>query len=225
MDKYKDFEELPTDYSEQDLRNLFVKRQSREFDDPQANDIIIHTAGVNGKEIYSNPDSKVSTFDERMALLKKMGKEGSIALSVSGDSDLETAKFELKYLKPSEIESRYLRKKVEAYRKLCRKFINEEEKNPTKNDPSEVRARAFCIALIQELGKDNFINGDILLKNKIKRFAKETWKLKGDNAGETVYREFIGMVTRQNIISNILKGDYPREYNRGIELYKELFPD
>jgi hypothetical protein len=206
MDKYKDFQDLK-DTSEQTLKNLFVKRNySDRIDNPLADDIIIETA------------DKVSTYEERMGVKKK---NAVIAFQFPVTTDFEMAKIELLYLKPSEIGNYYIRKRVEAYMKICKGIVKEEKKNPKKGKVSNIRARAFCIALIQESGKMNFLKEKALRKNDIMEFVKITW----GGRGRTVYDECLNIISEKNSINNYYKEDNLKEYELGLKLYKEMFPD
>jgi hypothetical protein len=132
MDKYKDFEDLPNNYSKQDLMNLFVKRNySRRIESPKADDIIIIDDPRDGfTKIAGKPNipqkvyTKISSYDERMRL-----KETSkiVMYQFPENNDIESAKFEVSILKPLEVEDYYTRKKVKAYLIICRKIINEEK--------------------------------------------------------------------------------------------------
>jgi hypothetical protein len=126
MEKYKDFQELPNDYNEGDLSNLFVKRNYlKRIEHPKADDIIIGSAGINGKEIYSNLNMDVSTLKERMSFEKGT----SVAYLLPETTDIDSAKFEISFLNPSEIEDYYLRKRVEAYLKICKEILYEERQS------------------------------------------------------------------------------------------------
>lgn len=92
---------------------------------------------------------------------------------------------------------------------------------PKKGSISVIRARAFCIALIQESGKRNFLKGEALRRNDIMAFAKKTW---GKN-GRTVYNECLNILSERNPINKWYKEDNPKEYELGLKLYKEMFPD
>jgi len=99
MGKYKDFEELPSQYDERVLRELFVQRNHvrQGIDNPKANDIALLDEDPKLR-VYQVPD----TFE------------------------LEQARFEVSYLHPEEVPDRYTRKAVEAYLQMCHQIIKEE---------------------------------------------------------------------------------------------------
>lgn len=118
----------------------------------------------------------------------------------------------------------------DLYTPIIDKWITKAEKkpqkgkytdNPKKGSISVIRARAFCIALIQESGRGDFIKGNALRRNDIMEFAKETW---GKN-GRTVYNECLNIISEKNPINKWYKEDNPKEYELGLKLYKEIFPD
>jgi hypothetical protein len=130
MDKYNDFQELPNNYNEQDLRNLFVKRNySNYIADPDANDILIYDD--------KSEEFKAGPPQER---IKANG------LLFPETTDIESAKFELNYLKPLEIEHRYLRKKVEAYLKICEEIIEESKSNLNSTKDSKFTVKSIILA-------------------------------------------------------------------------------
>jgi hypothetical protein len=225
MDKYKDFQDLK-DTDEMTLKELFCERTySKYINDPLADDIIIiddirdaFTKIAGKPNTAKKTYTKVSSYQERMKLKKKQAVG---AFQFPETTDIDSAKFELSFLKPSEIEHRYLRKRVEAYLKLCRRIIKEEENNPKKGKVSDIRARAFCIALIQESGKMNFLKEKALRKNDIMQFAKDTW---GKN-GRTVYNECLNIISENNPINKWYKEENPEEFELGFKIFKEMFPD
>jgi len=93
--------------------------------------------------------------------------------------------------------------------------------NRKKGQPSMVRARAFCIALIQESGKKNFLKGNLLRMNEIMDFVKEKW----GGRGRTVYNECLNIISENNPINKWYKEENPEEYNIGFKLFKEMYPD
>ena len=101
-EKYKDFQELPKDYTQQDLRNLFVKRNYARFvNAPETDDMVI---------LEQNNDFGAYQFPE--------------------NTDIESANFELEYLKLDETPSRYLKKRVEAYLKICKEIKDKKPEFP-----------------------------------------------------------------------------------------------
>lgn len=100
-------------------------------------------------------------------------------------------------------------------------LIGDKAQPPKKNEPSLVRAKAFCIALIQQAGKKNFLKGAELRRNDIMKFAEKTW---GRN-GRTIYNECLNIITEQNPINKCYRGDYPKEYELGFKMFKEMYPD
>ncbi|HUX55996.1 MAG TPA: hypothetical protein VMV77_03415 [Bacteroidales bacterium] len=161
-DKYKDFRDLPDNYDEQTLIELFIKRNyvRQGFDNRDANDIIISkdiTEGkIDGKFIY-NPDKKISfrasTHKERMIYWKELLTGG---LQFPENFEIEQANFELSFLNLSEVPNRYLRKKVEAYLELCKKIIKE---NRPGKDEKFIQIEGFNISgLISELQSWKFFD-------------------------------------------------------------------
>jgi len=93
----------------------------------------------------------------------------------------------------------------------------------TEPEPKEynsiVRARAFCIALLQKSDKENFLDGNKLMKTKIIQFTEETWKIKN---GHTVYVECINIMSSKNPINAAYKSEHPKDFNFGKVLFDEL---
>ena len=104
---------------------------------------------------------------------------------------------------------------------ICEGEKKTKTKNSKKSEPSMVRAKAFCIALMQQSGKVNFLKGNALKRNEIMTYAKEKW---GKN-GRTIYNECLNIITEKNPINKFYKEDNPKEYEIGLKLYKEMFPD
>jgi hypothetical protein len=99
----------------------------------------------------------------------------------------------------------------------------EPEKKSKQDQPKEydslVRARAFCIALLQESGKENFLDGKKLMKTKIKQFTEETWD---GQSGNTVYDECRNIMQSKNPINEHYKAEHPKDFNFGKVLFNEL---
>lgn len=200
MNKYKDFQDLK-DTNQQSLVDLFNKRNyGRYIDNPDADDIIISDVSYVSewqgdvpiiKMIDFNPDKRPSTIEERMEI---RNKGYSAAYSFSKTSEIETAKFELSFLNPSEIEDRYLRKRVEAYRTMCQKIVDENA--DTLNTKTDWRKLFQTITgkYIQDTSLNDFIEVMIFRrlpngKGQIKWFGKKS---------EAVYfQEYYGFSMKQ----------------------------
>lgn len=130
MDKYKDFRDLE-DTKEETLKNLFLHRTYEKYiDDPLADDIIVTDVSYISEWIHDRPlvkfvdpnhERKPSTYEERMEI---KSKNYSAGYTFGEINEFEVAKFELDFLNPLEIENRYLRKRVEAYRDLCQQIVD-----------------------------------------------------------------------------------------------------
>jgi hypothetical protein len=112
---------------------------------------------------------------------------------------------------------------VNEYKNYVNRELNSnKKKNPTRDDPSIVRAKAFCIALMQQNGKDNFLKeGGNLMRDKIMDFAKKTW----GKPGRTIYNECLNIISERNPINKFYKEDNIEEYEIGLKFYKEMYPD
>jgi hypothetical protein len=104
------------------------------------------------------------------------------------------------------------------------KWLQSEQSNLAESEnkkeyDSLVRARAFCLALLQESGKENFLDGNKLMQNKIKGFTERTWK---GQSGHTVYVECINIMSSKNPINSAYKEEHPLDFNFGKVLFDEL---
>lgn len=96
---------------------------------------------------------------------------------------------------------------------------------PKKEYKSLTRARAFCI---MEMSKNGKVSKDVMeSKNKIIEFAENMFpKKSGDtvHSGLTIYQ---ALKSEECLYLNIekLKIKYPLDYNYGLKLYKEKYPD
>lgn len=131
---------------------------------------------------------------------------------------------EMECLKKAPFDLNAWKPLYKLYNPVINKWIDKKsknKKNPKKNEPSIVRAKAFCIALMQQSGKRNFINGHDLKRNDIMDFAQKTW----GKPGRTIYNECLNIISEKNPINKCYKEDNPKEYEHGLKLYKEMFPD
>lgn len=216
MDKYKDFKEL-ADKSEQSLRTLFCMRcYEPRINSPHADDIILYE---NMEDAFERlPDNYVRgkkggtkiLTPEEIAELKK--SKASVALQFPEGIEEEFAAWELRYLNPLEVEDYYIRKRVESYLNLCREIIKENKEKKTKGI-SVTLARAVCICMLHDKDKVSFMNSNgTWKKGRIIDFISEHWTPKW----KSIYKHI------PNLSLSKIERDKPKEYEHGLELFKEL---
>lgn len=232
MDKYKDFRDLH-DTNEQTLRDLFHKRiYQRYLKDRFPNDIIISDVSVVSKwigdkpiikRIDFNPDKKVSTYEERMEL-KKMN--ASAAYTFTQTNETEEAEFELSFLNLSEIENRYLRKRVEAYRKVCHDIIKRAISNEEVEKPKVSWRRVYSFILAEAFKRGESKIRD-MSKNSFLRYVSVEMEFKGvvpHTIYQTVRSTYRGEDNYLNFFEE-MKKKYHKEYSQSMKLFSNYYPN
>lgn len=191
-EKYRDFIDL-SDTSEKGLYGLFAKRSLIRYMKSQlkdANQISITHFAADGVEI-NNPDATSSSYDDRLKVLNLLDKhepdkpiivdhssggpfpasqsKGSAAVQFPFHVELEFAKEELRYLNIGEIEDPFLAKRVEAYLRVCRDVIRQ---NNAKNK-KDTEALKLSDLNNRELAAYFFYNRIDITRSNIERIIKE----------------------------------------------------
>ena len=150
MNKYKDFQELPDNYNEQDLRNLFVKRCFEpHLNSPLANDILIYENILDAYEVLP-ADSDDPYIKKRIKAYKELNKKGrtkaltpeeiaklkaskaNVSLQFPEDTEEQFALRERNFLNPDEPDDPYIRRRVNEYLKICSTIIEESKTDSGK---------------------------------------------------------------------------------------------
>jgi len=133
----------------------------------------------------------------------------NIPIMINSESMRETGYYAGLVFKYRELEKRHdrLRSKQEP------------EARKEKECKSIVRARAFCVALIQLSGKRNFYRGASLRKTEIIDFVKSTWP---GQSGKTVYDELLCILGNPQKINNTYMEDNLIDYEYGERLFNTL---
>jgi len=231
MDKYKDFQDLPDNYDEQTLMQLFVKRNySDRIDNSKADDIIIIDdikdgfTKFDGKPYIAKKEyTKKSSYEERM----KLKETSKIAMyQFPENNDVESVLREFSRLDPMEPEDYYTGKKVEAYLNVCRqigrKSINDSDTSKRISFPlvySLILIEAYYRGEfgIREMTKKAFLDyASIMFPDVPPYQIYQTVR-----SGRQIKNQFLNSLNDYKQ----MKENYPSEYNYAMKIFPIYYPD
>lgn len=111
---------------------------------------------------------------------------------------------------------------IKNWLKNNRVFKKNNKTKVIKEYDSIIRARAFCLDFIQKSGKVNFIKGHYFKKKEIVKFVEEHWNYQ---SGQTVYEYFLLLASPRNPIYETYKKNHKKDWEYGLKIFQELFPD